>query len=198
MITSRDRPDLYDEWVQLNALFARLTSAKVFNLIPCGVICLESLLAKSKKVRNLFVSAGAQYLILSSTHLFTYCNTTGNLNLWSNWLDAFSSAAEDHQLGESERGLAHRAAETMKSPVYDFVYAIGNENLRWSSPLKFPAQTQRRSISGQGPIQDALSIRIEVQHNLHLHMTCRSKGSLLTDHFEKILAGTSFQDSIKM
>ncbi len=126
-ITSRDRPDLYDEWVHLNALFARLTSAKVFNLIPCGVICLESLLAKSKKVRNLFVSAGAQYLILSSTHLFTYCNTTGNLNLWSNWLDAFSSAAEDHQLGESERGLAHRAAETMKSLVYDFGYAIGNE-----------------------------------------------------------------------
>ena len=127
-ITSRDRPDLYDEWVHINTLFARLTSAKVFNLIPCGVLCLESLLAKSKKVRNLFVSAGAQYLILSSTHLFTYCKTAGKLNLWNKGLDAFSLAAEDRNLGESERGLAHMAAETMKSLVYDFVHAIGNES----------------------------------------------------------------------
>lgn len=127
-ITTRDRPDLYDGWVRLNSLFARLTSAKVFNFIHCGVICLESLLAKSKKVRNFFVSAGAQYLILSSTHLFTYCKTTGKLNLWNKWLNALSSAAEDHLLEESERGLAHRAAETMKSLVYDFVHAIGNES----------------------------------------------------------------------
>lgn len=127
-ITSQDRLDLYDVWVHLNALLAQLTSAKVFDFILLALICLEFFLAKSQKVRNLFVSASAQHVILSSTHLFTYCKSTGKLNLWNKWLDAFSSAAEDRKLGESERGLAHRAAETMKSLVYDFVYAIGNES----------------------------------------------------------------------
>lgn len=103
-------PDLYGEWVKANKLFAKLTSANIFNFSGHAVHSLDSLLDSPLKERKLFVSAAAQHVIFSSVQLFTFCTKSKQLTQWNKWRQAFSSAAQDCTLEESDRRLAHKAA----------------------------------------------------------------------------------------
>lgn len=141
-IEFRDWPDRCGDWVQVNALFARLTSANIIDFSSHAVHCLNSLLDSPKERRHLFVSAAAQHLIISSTQLFTYCKITDSLTLWNKWLQTFSSAAKDSTLGNSERGLARSAAEIMKYPCSCY----GEWKLTWGG-LVF--QNPRAKASGK-------------------------------------------------
>ncbi len=80
------------------------------------------------KERKLYVSPAAQHLIFSSIQLFKFCTITDRLTQWNKWLQAFSSAANDWTLEESERGLARIAAQIMTSLVNKLVHAMGNES----------------------------------------------------------------------
>ena len=121
-------PDPDGEWVKANKLFAKLTSANIFDFSHHATHCLDSLLDSPMKERKLFVSAAAQHLIFSSIQLFTFCTNSHQLTKWHKWLQAFSSAAKDCTLEKSDRELARRAAQIMKSLVNKLVHAMGNES----------------------------------------------------------------------
>lgn len=106
-------PDPDGEWVKANKLFAKLTSANIFDLSHHATHCLDSLLDSPMEERKLYVAAAAQHLIFSSIQLFTYCTNAQQLTNWPKWLQAFSSAAKDCTLENSDRELARRAAQIM-------------------------------------------------------------------------------------
>lgn len=125
---SREPDQLYGRWVEANKLFAKLTSANIFDLTHHAVRILDCLLNSPMKERKLYVSPAAQHLIFSGIQLFEYCTIADGLTQWNKWLQAFLSAAKDCTLEASERGLARRAAQIMKSLVNKLVHVMENES----------------------------------------------------------------------
>lgn len=59
------------------------------------------------------MAARSQHLILSSSHLYSYCQKTVGITPWSKWLDAFLSAAKNSGLADFETKKGYRQANRL-------------------------------------------------------------------------------------